>query len=650
MKRRSFIKNMVGATVAQVAFSGLTLKVRASEMAWLASMANATNNNILVIIQLAGGNDGLNMLPPLDQMSKYLSLRPTIGLAENTILPLGTTGVGLHPSLTGLKGLYDDNLMAVVQGLGYSGQSFSHFAASKIWQVGINNTQEGTGWMGRFLGNQYPDFPAATYTDPIAIQVSDLTSTLFVGETETLSSTYNSATINSLIANPLTPVGGSTIGAGNSNLSSCIFDDYLAFIDEQKQLSDQFAARIKQAGTLGQNANPNYPTTELASKLKMVAKLIRGGLQTKVYHVVLGGFDTHVGQLAKQDTLFKELSGAVTAFQKDLVAMNNGVADRVTTMTFSEFGRRAQENASGGTDHGTAVPMLVFGTKLNPLKIIGKSPDLNALVNNNLPTQFDYRQTYSAYLRDWMGLSATTANDILLTNQTSPAVASFEPLPIFRPTASTAVQIKAKLLLEGFFSTTSNLMNTSLVSKNLLPKSQPFNKAPWNYAGTESVVVFPANVTDWILVVARDNAGVIKAQKAAFLTNDGNLIAPDGGTLTFADLSDFYVSFHHKSHLAVMSNKAVVSNELIDFTTAENIARGTKQLKLMGTKYVLFAGDYDGNGINNNLDYNLWRANRAAVNQYLAIDGNGDGVVNNLDYNLWKRNAAKIGSTEIQSQ
>jgi uncharacterized protein (DUF1501 family) len=431
MKRRNFLKNISQIAATQVAIGGLSFQVKASEFAWLASKAAATNNRILVIVQLSGGNDGLNMAPPLNQMSQYLSLRPTIGLAENTILPLGTSGAGFHPAMTGLKGLYDDGQLLLVQGLSYPNQSFSHFAATKIWNVGINNAQEDTGWMGRFLVNQFPDFPDTTYTDPVALQVEDLPSTLFSSLNGIMSSSYNTTTLNSIITNPLVN-GGTNIG---TSTGSGVYGDYLAFIQEQMLLSDQFAARIKQAGTLGSNANPNYPNTTLGNKLKVIAKLIRGGLNTKVYHVSLGGFDTHNDQLARQNTLLTELSGAITAFQKDLVAMGGGFADRVTGMTFSEFGRRAQENASRGTDHGTSVPMLVFGMQLNPTRMIGTAPDLSNLTANNLPTQFDFRQAYAAYLTDWFGLNRTDTNGILLQSQlasTTAMTAAFEPLPIFK--------------------------------------------------------------------------------------------------------------------------------------------------------------------------------------------------------------------------
>ena len=435
MKRRNFIQKALGAAMAQVTLGGLSFQVRATPSAWLTARAAAANDNILVIIQMSGGNDGLNMVPPLDQMSRYNTLRPTIKLAESAILPLGTTGAGLHPSMGALKTLYDEGRMAVVQGLGYPNQSFSHFTASKIWSIGTTDTQESTGWAGRYLNKEYPDFPAATYTDPIALQVQDISTTLFNSKDGLLSAAYNFDTLNNIITKPLGTGGSGSSGGNGSSTGACTYDNYLAYVQEQILLTDQFAGRIKTAGTLGQNAISNYPSTDLANKLKVIAKLIRGGLKTKIYHVTLGGFDTHVEQLGRHTALFTELSGAVSAFQRDLLAMGTGVSDKVTTMTFSEFGRRAQENASFGTDHGTAVPMLVFGTQLNPVNMVGKSPNLNNLTDNNLPNQFDYRQSYAAYLQDWLGVSKGESDFILLQGSGS-AASSFAPLPIFRQSAN----------------------------------------------------------------------------------------------------------------------------------------------------------------------------------------------------------------------
>lgn len=425
MNRREFTKN----ALAYCIYNGISFKAHSSSLSNLISLYQPMTNNILVVIQLSGGNDGLNMLPPLDQMSKYNQLRPNIKLNESEMIALGTTGVAMHPSFSAIKSLYDENLIKVIQGLSYPNQSFSHFAATKIWNTGFTNNLIDTGWLGRYLRIGYPDYPNSSYEDPIALQIEDLSSTLFSSEVGTLSASYSNTTISSIITSSSNNSGiynGATINPNNQT----DYSEYLSFISNQILLSDQFANKIKTAGQKGTNIY-SYPNTTLANKLKTIAKLINGGLNTKIYHVSIGGFDTHNDQLSQQNALLLELSEAIHVFQRDLIAMGENTAKRVISLTFSEFGRRAQENASGGTDHGTAVPILVFGTTLSNIKIIGTSPNLNNLTDNNLPTQFDYRQVYSTILTDWFGLTNVDTNQLLSSNYTTNNNLTFSPLPIF---------------------------------------------------------------------------------------------------------------------------------------------------------------------------------------------------------------------------
>jgi uncharacterized protein (DUF1501 family) len=425
MNRRNFTKNILAFCV----YNGVSLKTYSNTLSNLLSLYQPLTNNILVIIQLSGGNDGLNMLPPLDQMSKYNQLRPNIKLNENAIITLGTSGVGLHPAMSSIKSLYDENLVKIIQGLSYPNQSFSHFAATKIWNTGFINNSGDTGWLGRYLRTVYTDYPNSSYEDPIALQVEDLSSTLFSSDAGIMSASYSNNTINSIIASSTTTANGTYNGATTNPNNNTDYSEYLGFISNQILLSDQFANQIKVAGKKGTNFY-NYPNTTLANKLKTIAKLIHGGLNTRIYHVSIGGFDTHNDQLNRQNALLTELSEAIHAFQRDLIAMGSDISKRVIGLTFSEFGRRAQENASGGTDHGTAVPIFIFGTTLSDIKIIGTSPNLNNLTDNNLPTQFDYRQVYSTILTDWFGLTNMETNQLFQSNATSNNMA-FTPLPIF---------------------------------------------------------------------------------------------------------------------------------------------------------------------------------------------------------------------------
>lgn len=413
MKRRKFLQNIGQLAATQAAFGGLSFQASASGFARQFSPLT-TNNRVLVIIQLVGGNDGLNMVVPLDQMATYKRLRPTISLPEKNILALGTSGAGLNPAMTGLQGLYKDGKLLIVQGLSYPNPRSSHFSASEVWTSGTDSGIEGTGWAGRFLQDEYADLFDVKYNYPVALEVSNMPSMLFNTDRNSISSVYSAEELNAII------------GAAGGRIEAT-YTNNLAFVSRQMKLVDTFSNSIKTAGKLGRNANANYPNTDLAQGLKVVAKLIKGGLQTKIYRLKLERFDTHVDQGGMSGThsaKMATLSEAITAFQTDLIAL--GIADQVVGMTFSEFGRRVEENVSKGTDHGTSVPMLVFGTQLSPARMIGKSPSLTNLnADGNLLMQYDYRRAYAAFLQDWLGLTAVKTRSVLLGQ-------SFSPLPIFR--------------------------------------------------------------------------------------------------------------------------------------------------------------------------------------------------------------------------
>jgi len=210
------------------------------------------------------------------------------------------------------------------------------------------------------------------------------------------------------------------------------------------------------------------------------------------------------------------------------------------------------------------------------------------------------------------------------------------------------ILLNAKVLLEGFYDNQNNNMHTLLNDKDLIPLSQPYNVAPWNYAGDESVASIPNNAVDWILLISRDQDGNILDQSAGFINQDGELMNLDG-TLGIPILEEIGNNFsiHHRSHLAILSSNAY-NGGIYDFTTSADQAEGNEQLKLVNGKYMLYAGDYDGIGIINSMDFNNWKIQGAIINQYLPIDGDGNGIVNSLDYNLWTKNKSKIGHPIIR--
>lgn len=438
MKRRDFIQYTSASFFLPLILDGFGAKAHTQAttpfMKAMLDVADA-NDNILVVIQLAGGNDGLNMVIPLDQYGDYsaTTLRGSIAIPESQILKLkDTPKTGLHPSMKGLQRLYDEGKLSIVHSAGYPNPSFSHFRASDIWFTGVDSDKLSTsGLLGRYVTERYPgfpdDYPSTQNPDPLAIQISSISGTIF-----------NTASITSSLAiqNPDTfaTIVGDKPNISPSPLPKTPAGKYTEYVRQQQISSFAYAGQLKAASAKGKNM-VTYPNNSLADQLKIVSRLIHGGLKTKIYYVTLGGFDTHENQVNATDNttgghaaLMQRVSEGITSFMDDLKAQ--GIQDKVVGMTFSEFGRRANANGSKGTDHGWASPLFVFGNAIKT-QIIGKNPDLKALSGNtgnyNVPLQNDFRQVYAAILQDWMGASADSVKKILLDK-------TFEPVPIFRNT------------------------------------------------------------------------------------------------------------------------------------------------------------------------------------------------------------------------
>ena len=422
MKRRNFI---------QLTASASALSLLPTEVFALFKSAGMTtcpdvNAKKIVLIQLAGANDGLNTLVPLNQYDAYASLRPNIKLnnvgASNGLINLDTTlalenQVGLHPSLTGFKSLYDSGFMRVIQGVGYPSQDKSHFKSTDLWLTGGDGTQANnnleSGWMGRFLESYYSNFLTADF--PLGIQLGSSDNSLgFHGEVE------HGMSIN---INGQDPSGFYSIvnglgGAPPTNIPNSEYGNLIQFILDSDNETNIYAQAISTAFNSGTNsAAVTYPSTSLANQLKSVARFISGGLQTKVYLVKIGGFDTHDAQVATNTTthlgehadLLTQVSEAINCFITDLNSQNLG--DDVIAVPFSEFGRKAGENGNLGTDHGEIAPMFVFGKSINP-GISGTNINLSeAVLANNFQVQtvqHDYRRVFSTILQDWFGASNQT--------------------------------------------------------------------------------------------------------------------------------------------------------------------------------------------------------------------------------------------------
>lgn len=433
MKRRDFVRNTLPAAVTLPALvNGFTFNaLNAAPNNGLLGALGATTDtdHVLVIIQLHGGNDGLNMVIPVDMYANYYNARANVAIPQSKVLRLdGTDKTGFHPVMTGLQNMFNEGKVSVVQSVGYPNPDFSHFRATDIW-MSADSTQDRfrrvkTGWMGRYLTEEfpgYPDaFPTAAMPDPLAIQIS---------EYPTLEVQGNVFSMGLAISDPLN-VYNFVNPFNDYPLSSAPANKELRYLrvvaDKTKIYSDRIRAAYLAANTMATYPDGNY----LAEQLKIVARLIKGGLKTRVYTVGMGGFDNHKKQVNASDTttgahaqLLKNLSTAITAFQADVKLMN--LEDRVMGMTVSEFGRRIKSNASLGTDHGSAAPLLLFGKHVNK-GVLGNSPDIPADINvvNNIPFQYDFRSVYASVLERWFCVKQPVLDRIMLKN--------YQPLPVIK--------------------------------------------------------------------------------------------------------------------------------------------------------------------------------------------------------------------------
>lgn len=438
MKRRSFIKR--GLPVATIPFlmGGFSIKAFGKGSIFEKILRSSDQSDrVLVIIQLQGGNDGLNTVIPLDQYSALSTARTNILIPENLVLPLnGTTVTGLHPSMPEIQALFNEQQAMIVQGVSYPNPNFSHFEATDIWLTASDSEETlATGWAGRYLSDAYPGYPTgypnSTAPDPLAIQVGSIVSTALQGPAASMGiALTNTTNFYQLLSGnygqaPDTPAGHE-----------------LAFLRETSVETQQYSNVIKAAATAQSNLSTLYPTAgtnALADQLKIVAQLIGGGLQTKVYMVSLGSFDTHSAQVSATGgnqtgthaDLLAKFSVAVNAFINDITLM--GQQDRVLGMTFSEFGRRIISNGSQGTDHGTAEPVFLFGTQVKG-GLLGSNPVIpaNATVNDNIAMQADFRSVYSTVLANWFCVPVEEVNSVMGT----PDHASFPLLDVFTATCT----------------------------------------------------------------------------------------------------------------------------------------------------------------------------------------------------------------------
>lgn len=439
MKRREFLNKTIvlGSILPGFSFSAIDKKTALGSL--LAGSAEI-NDHVLVIIQLNGGNDGLNTLIPLDQYTNLAIHRANVLIPENKVLKLNKEDkTGLHPSMTGLQNLYNEGKANFIQSVGYPDQNYSHFRSTDIWLTGSDaKVVENSGWMGRYLNHQFPNYPDAypntDMPDPLAIQIGALVSPGFQGPSP-------GPGIPMAISLTSDKDFYDLVNGAHSTPSNNAIGKELAYIREVAGQAKVYNTAIKNAANkVTQQAN--YPTNnDLANQLKIVAKLIKGGLKTKIYMVSMGGFDTHSNQVDSSDytkgshaDLLTKLSEAIAAFQNDLKFLS--IEDKVLGMTFSEFGRRIKSNGSNGTDHGSALPMIVFGTNVQG-GILGFNPNISPsyTVEDNLPMQYDFRSIYASLLRQWFCIDESAISTILFKN--------YQTLPIVKNASCSTSEISA---------------------------------------------------------------------------------------------------------------------------------------------------------------------------------------------------------------
>ena len=375
----------------------VTLEGLAPDILAQAAEASAQEERILVVLEMAGGNDGLNMVVP-HRDEAYRKARPVIGIPTDATLTVDDN-VGLHPAMRSLADLLERGQFAVVQGVGYPNPNRSHFESMDIWHScrhkgGASDGVREDGWLGRYLevaqlgdASDPPALHLGREKQPLALMSREIR----------VPSIQSLAQFRLRAADRLELVNAIEDLAANERAEA---DELLGFI--QSSTSNAIATSLRME-SIGASYKPSesYPSSQLGQKFETVAKLVASGLKTKVFYLRIDGFDTHANQPDAHAGLLRELSAAVATFVRD--ANSHGFGDRILVMAFSEFGRRVQENASEGTDHGTAGPVLLAGNQVRA-GLIGTHPSLSDLDHGDLKYHTDFRQVYAGVLQQWLSV------------------------------------------------------------------------------------------------------------------------------------------------------------------------------------------------------------------------------------------------------
>lgn len=400
LTRRQFLTRSIAVVSVGIALPSIFLKAvdivkdkRNTEH----SEAPVVNKRTLVIVQMAGGNDGLNTLIPYTD-GRYYDARPTLGIKPEQVMPLDDR-IGLHPEMGPLKELWDAGVLAIVEGVGYPNPNRSHFRSMEIWQTAAIEDRATTGWLGKYFdGLDDEQNPLAGFSVGNSLPLA------LVGTKKAIPSVQSVETYK-LQTDPRYPQDGDRRIATLLKLYAeyPTSAPYAALLDATAKTAYESVQALQRAHAMYTPAF-EYPKTPFASGLRLLAEVIAQEPSATVCHIALGGFDTHANQARQQAELLKTFSEGLNVFYKDLEA--HGKAQDVLVMTWSEFGRRVAENGSAGTDHGTAGPMFILGGAIKGRTFYGQPPDLGSLSEGDLRFTTDFRSVYTTVIEDWLRVPA----------------------------------------------------------------------------------------------------------------------------------------------------------------------------------------------------------------------------------------------------
>lgn len=505
--RRNFLKNLGLAGGASALLGGVPVSALAGSR-W-AGLSTGVNDRAVVIIRLSGGNDGLNTIIPLNQYDTYANARPTLRIPQNQTWNLSDE-YAMPDYMSDLQPMWEEGQMKVLHNVGYADQNLSHFRSTDIWESTSDpDVSVDSGWLGRLAMNQYPDLILNPPDHPVAIQIGASGSLTFNNE--------DSVNVAFSVSSPeyLEEIAQTGELYDPLDVSDCYSGEQLSFMRITVNNTFKYAEIIPEV-----YANASNSVTyegRLGEQLAILARLIKGGLQTKMYLISLGGFDTHAQQSNAHVNLLNQVASQIKLFYEDLAAGEK--QDDVLTMTVSEFGRRIEENGSAGTDHGAAAPLLMFGPGLEGSGFIGDGPDLSNTDDiGNLQYETDFRSVYASVLENWLCIEPDTVDTVMGGDFTRLDLGfNCDTTPIFNPqTALPELESEVRYLGDGSLALHYNLPYGGDVQVdvfNILGQKMQTLHSGYQFSGAQVVPFRPTNripSSTYILRVTLNGKGVSK--------------------------------------------------------------------------------------------------------------------------------------------